>query len=201
MSMYINIGGGLKQLTSLYINKNGSNKALNNAYGNINGSKRQIFPSITMYRWKAYYTYNDTAYDEYGLVSEDIDDVNGATMDINVYRVASSIHVENNNIVGYTELSDPGTDSSHMYWITSNRQTAYYGYWISFKGSVYSIRYFEILTIGKTKYGVGYRFIRTCDSANRNEYDDYTGSLSSYTSSTEPSYNEHVYVYQGEYTI
>lgn len=88
-----------------------------------------------------------------------------------------------------------------MYWITSNRQTAYYGYWVSFDGSVYSIKYFKIFTIGKIKYSVEYRFTKIYDSTNGNEYDDYTGSLSSYTYSTELSYNEHTYACQGQYTI
>ena len=54
MSMYTNIGGGSKQLTSLYINKDGSNKALNNVYGNINGSSKEIFTATKKHWWKRY---------------------------------------------------------------------------------------------------------------------------------------------------
>lgn len=52
MSMYINIGGGAKQLASLYINKDGTRKSITNAYANINASSKIIFTKL--YTWAKY---------------------------------------------------------------------------------------------------------------------------------------------------
>lgn len=55
MSLYANIGGGSKQLTSLYTNINGSSKAISKMYTNINGSMKKIFPeTIYQYTWYKY---------------------------------------------------------------------------------------------------------------------------------------------------
>ena len=54
MSVYANIGGGSKQLTSLYANINGSSKTISNMYANINGSSKIIFSAEKKYWYKRY---------------------------------------------------------------------------------------------------------------------------------------------------
>ena len=113
MSMYVNIGGGAKQLTSLYFNKNGSNKALTNAYANINGVSKQIFGK--MYK-----------YIKYKLITDGIKRYYFTHIDVNNEPI--SYYLDSNTL--YTFFKGGQNNTSDIcpldYRIVSNRTPKYF---------------------------------------------------------------------------
>ena len=115
MSMYINIGGGQKQLTSLYANVNGTQKSLSYAYTNINGSGRKIFPPAYIYKWKKYALTTDGAL-RYDLVKT-------------LFRnspISNRMSVDRfNSGYLYTNLGTSYTYDSRTHIVTLNNYTRY----------------------------------------------------------------------------
>ena len=206
-SLYANVEGGGKLLTSLYTNIDGSYKQLSAMYSNINGASKQIFPyaitntettttgSTTAYKWNMYsvttewgWTYSSSSIDVTFNEGDYITEMSGFSINSSGEFIFEGY---NNWMVGY-DMGDFTINGP--YWIVGTGSSAYTIY----EGPA------DVYEMSNTSYHVN---PGSCMELCTRQEESAGGFISTVTSTSRSAYPDdgsqdgYYYIYQGTTTV